>query len=849
MTNSCLTLAQVRSDTTLGNESSRILLPGESDNNSPGDLIVGGARRGNNLFHSFQEFNIELDRKVYFANPEGVTRIFSRVTGNNPSTILGTLGVWDRITGQIGKADLFFINPNGIVFGQNARLAIGGSFLASTADSILFDGGSEFSAGNPGNPALLSVNIPIGLQYRATPGAIRAASSRLAVGAGRTLALAGGEVTIEPESVLLAGSLAGVGGRLELGGVGPNGRVSLQSIPRGWQLGYENVGSFADIELTRDAVINANGGSDAGSGAIQIQGKNVSFRDGAQAIAANFGTKAGGTITVRASDTLSMSGRANTSQQSAIANQALSSGGAGNIEISARNLKLADRAAISTQAEEVSSGQGGNISISATESIEMPGRGFITTISYGTGGSGNIQIRARDLRVLEGSEISASTGGGGRGGNVTIDATSIEVSGFSARDGKSSVILVGSETGATAPGGNLTIRTDRLRVSDGAVISAATASSERGGNISIATRTLSLIDGGQIISSTSAGGEAGNLSIDASDSILLSGRDLGLSDRVARFGSKNIPNLGANSGIFAGTGEKSSGLGGSIFLQSPRVTLQNSAEINVGSLGTGDAGDLQILSNVLTLDNRAGLTATSQSGEGGNITLTARDLLLLRDNSTISTTAGGTGNGGNITIDTGFLVAFPDANSDITANAFGGRGGAIEISALGIFGTAVRQELTPDNDITAFSLLQPTLDGAITLDTPELDPDQGAIEFPTTVVDPDTLIAQNSCKKGTRSELTLIGRGGVPTGPADDLDSPAIGGNLIEPVPTPANPRSPETPTIDRGSKETKTENPVLPARGWAYNNRGEVVLTAYSPDITENRRSPERSTSGCPVR
>ena len=97
--------SQVTPDNTLRNESSVVNTRDETS-----DSIDGGAVRGQNLFHSFQEFNVDAGRGVYFANPEAVNNIFSRVTGNNVSNILGTLGV-------DGAANLFLINPNGIVFG------------------------------------------------------------------------------------------------------------------------------------------------------------------------------------------------------------------------------------------------------------------------------------------------------------------------------------------------------------------------------------------------------------------------------------------------------------------------------------------------------------------------------------------------------------------------------------------------------------------------------------------------------------------------------------------------------------------------------------------------------------
>lgn len=152
--------AQIIPDQSLGNENSTV---NSLDNNN--DVINGGAIRGNNLFHSFREFNVSEGRGAFFANPDSIGNILTRVTGNNISNILGTLGV-------LGNANLFLINPNGIHFGANANLSLQGSFLATTADSILFENGFNFSASNPTAPPLLTVNIPIGLQFRPNSGEI-----------------------------------------------------------------------------------------------------------------------------------------------------------------------------------------------------------------------------------------------------------------------------------------------------------------------------------------------------------------------------------------------------------------------------------------------------------------------------------------------------------------------------------------------------------------------------------------------------------------------------------------------------------------------------------------------------
>jgi filamentous hemagglutinin family protein len=102
--------AQIIPDSTLGRENSVV-----NQLNQYKSLIEGGAIRGENLFHSFGEFNIKSDQSVYFFNPDGVNHILTRVTGNKISQIFGTLGVE-------GNANLYLINPQGIIWGENAKL-------------------------------------------------------------------------------------------------------------------------------------------------------------------------------------------------------------------------------------------------------------------------------------------------------------------------------------------------------------------------------------------------------------------------------------------------------------------------------------------------------------------------------------------------------------------------------------------------------------------------------------------------------------------------------------------------------------------------------------------------------
>ena len=214
--------------------------------------INGGSRSGGNLFHSFQEFSLPTGSEAFFNNAVDVQNIFSRVTGSNISNI-------DGLIRANGTANLFLLNPNGIIFGPNARLNIGGSFLATTANGIGWANGNIFSA-NPNNQTptqLLTVNPNALLFNQMTAQAIANRSvsggTGLQVPAGRSLILVGGDISLE------GGRLRTVGGRIELAAIAGAATVGLNGDGTNLSLNIPAGIGLGNISLSKGAIANVSG--------------------------------------------------------------------------------------------------------------------------------------------------------------------------------------------------------------------------------------------------------------------------------------------------------------------------------------------------------------------------------------------------------------------------------------------------------------------------------------------------------------------------------------------------------------------------------------------------------------
>lgn len=295
--------AQIIPDNTLPNNS--VVTPNAANLTTGSEIevqITGGTTVGNNLFHSFQEFSLPQTNIASFNNLADIQNILTRVTGSNISEI-------DGLINANGSANLFFLNPQGIVLGENAALDIGGSFIGSTANSIVFQDNSEFSAVNPNSPPMLIINSPVGLNMGAGAGEVVVKGNGntsffdfdffvpvierptgVEVSLGETLSLVGNGVLLE------GGNLTAEQGRVGLGSVNQAGMVAITETGTGLALNYENINNFADINFTQAASIDVSGD---GGGIVQLTGKNISVADGSLVVVETLGDGDGGLPLVR----------------------------------------------------------------------------------------------------------------------------------------------------------------------------------------------------------------------------------------------------------------------------------------------------------------------------------------------------------------------------------------------------------------------------------------------------------------------------------------------------------------------------------------------------------------------
>ncbi|MHC5771732.1 MAG: beta strand repeat-containing protein, partial [Nostoc sp.] len=382
-------------------------------------------------------------------------------------------------------------------------------------------------------------------------------------------------------------------------------------------------------------------------------------------------------------------------------------------------------------------------------------------------------------------------------------------------------------TSSNGRAGDITVKTPDLQLTGASSgLFAGTTSTGDAGNLTIQPRDngqsvrVNLQDGAQISASTFSSGRGGELTIAAPDSITLTGN---------------------GSVIAAGTG--GSGNAGNLNLRTRNLNIQNQAEVTVSSTGTGSAGSLFVDADRIFLNNQGSIRADT-SGGGGNINLRS-PLIVLRNGSNITTNATGANiPGGNIGIDTRFLVAVPNEDSNISANSEDFRGGNVRINAFSTFGIQPSLVSTPLSDITATGATS-TLNGTTNVNTAGIDPTSGLIALPTDFVDRSGLIAQG-CPTNQENSFVISGRGGLPPTPEQQLDDDANWQDRRRLV---ANQQ-----VNGGGQGDTKTaailnsqlsipnspplpHTPIIEATGWLITPTGEISLVASTPDPTMQNR------------
>lgn len=887
--------------------------------------ITGGQTREDNLFHSFQDFSVPTGNEAFFDNADTIENIFSRVTGGNISNI-------DGLIRANGSASLFLVNPAGIIFGENASLDIGGSFIGSSADSILFPDGVEFSASDTQAEPILTVNAPIGLGFRDNPGDIVNRANflddggtpddptdddliGLRVSDDNTIGLIGGNVLLD------SGSVSSTGGRIEIGSVAGNNTVSLTGVAEGWDIGYEGVTNFQDINLTASAFVES---FEENTGDIEIQGRNISLLEGSQ-IAINSKVGQAGNISVIASESLSIDSNDSALPSQIIENIEKEATGAGSqISIDTPQLSLISRGQITTR--NLNTGNGADIVVNSPKiQIDKLGAIFAQAQPDATGNGGNITIETSELVVNEAGLISTTTSGAGNAGDLIVNAAkSIELNGtteFPNPETNETTLIssglfasIGRNPQATGNGGNIVTTTPKLIIADGAQIASVsrnqgnggsvtinaadsilltgtsplaefggtgrslitvgivkafeTDSGEtifntgKGGQLNINTGELTIAEGAAISATTLSLGDGGNIDIDANKLIVRNGGEIGagsLSDNrfdVSEQGQGGNINISVEDLVeIVGIGEingesvisriftqaNGTGVAGDLTLNTNELSLRDGGQIDARGTENGTAGNLILQAQTADL-SRGEIIADTGTGQGGNITFSIADNLVLKNSSSISAKATGNANGGNISINSGLTLAFPSQvgndGNDIIASAEQGQGGRINITTDFFLGLEERKAIAGNgtNDIDASSRFG--LNGSVNITILDVNNIEGFRELPSNVIEPEQTTAQvcQSQLASQRSGLTVTGKGGIPIEPVAPLsienlliDENVVSNNSLEHQETEA-------------TNHSTLEN-IVPARGVEITEDGQILLVAYK---TSNKSRTSNNLANC---
>ncbi len=723
------------------------------------DFEIGadfGRRVGSNLFHSFGAFNLSASESATFSGPNGIKNVLGRVTGGSGSNIDGLL----RST--IPDANLFLLNPAGIVFGPSATLDVQGSFHASTGDFIRLADGRRFDAVPSANDALLTTKPPqaFGFLGRQDPAPIEVNGSSLQVPDGKTLSLIGGDIQVRGSQLIAPA------GRVNLASIDAKAEVTLGPD----DLVVEPRGRGGAATLSEGSLIDTSG---EGGGSVFIRGGEF-VMDRSEVRSITRGNKNGGAVSFEAKQGELRNG-------ARIGTIAMSSGRAGDV------LVEADR-----------------VSLSGDESPSLSGLpGGIGSAAFDSGAAGTVVVKAKDVEVRKGAAISTLTRGSGRGGNVRVEADRMSLFGDGAFFPFFPTGIITAAVGQTSvragSAGNLTVKTGDLKVRNGARIASTTeANAGRAGNVLVEADRVAL-SGDQSLFPTDLPGGIGSVAIDSdAGAVTVKARDLEVRNRAVIGSTTRGSGRGGNvlveadrvflSGPFpTGIGARPLGNGatGTVTIKAGELQVHNGARISSTTAGSAPGGDIIVTADEILLDD-ASITSEStsdspdagRSGEifiqatdsfrlfndsqvsvqtqqavAGDITLHVGFLLHLREESSITTSVApgtdekGTGSGGDINIDPVFTVL--DGGSQIIANALEGSAGNIRIRTHFLF-------RSPDSEIKASNRFG--VQGNIEIDSPETDLNAGLVPLPASFLDAAQVLLRPCAVRSGADVIRLVVR-------------------------------------------------------------------------------------------
>ena len=620
-----------------------------------------GTQRGANLFHSFSTFNINIGESATFSGPNGLQNVISRVTGGTLSHIDGTL------RSEINGANVWFINPAGVVFGVNAQLDVPAAFHVSTADELQFTDGAVFSAANPAVSTLSAEPVAAFGFVNAAPKRIEVNGGFLSVKEGQTLSLIGGDITLTNATIYAPA------GRLNIASVGSAGEV----IPTATDLELRGFGALGTLTMVRDSQANrvkVDRGqpfgseslgdfdtSGAGGGAMFIRGGNW-LNQGGWIYANTYGSQAGKGINIAVADDFSLS-------DGQIYTATWSAGNAGSITINAGNLLVdGSSAIIKSYPGFGSTGAGGNINLTVADNFSIFNGGLISIknlVSSSRDGI-TITIAARNLYMDNKAEIQGEVING-FGGDINL-----------------------------AIADTLSIRNDSQIL---------TNSFDEGdaGSINIAADNV-LVEGrfSSIESQTQGDGRGGNINLTINDTLSLQGGDIRASSGFNK-GDAGFVNIAARNLMIDGQGRLSSinsetkgdGNGGDINLAvGETLSLRNGGRVSAGAgMKSGNAGAITITADNLTIDSQGDINSfsvvqstTLGTGQGGDINITVGDTLsLLNGGQVNAATAIGAGDAGSVTVRAGKAVHIVGGIINPVNNTLL-YPSSIFVNSLGIFG-------------------------------------------------------------------------------------------------------------------------------------------------------------------